>query len=147
MLSHNPDHNGEERQVALARLGDLAARKYPHAVSIQQQAHHHLGVQRRRPTGFMLIGGIATAQVQMGHRIEQEKHQIAFRQLGLRAMGRIPVVLGGPGPRRFPTGIAHDQSPYVGVTKGVITGRRYYHLSCHQAQLSATQLRLSRTAS
>jgi hypothetical protein len=30
-------HNGDERQVALARLGDLATRKHPHAVGIQKR--------------------------------------------------------------------------------------------------------------
>jgi hypothetical protein len=50
----------------------------------------------------MLIGGIETAQVQVRDGVEQEKHQIVLRQLGLRTMGCMPGVFGVPGPRRVP---------------------------------------------
>ena len=54
-------HDGEEGQIAFAGQGDLAARKDPHAVGIQQQADHHRRVKWGRASGFVLIGRIDTA--------------------------------------------------------------------------------------
>src|SRR5205085_5460472 len=105
-------HDGEEGQIAFAGQGELAARKYPHAVRIQQQADHHRRVKRGRASGFVLIGRIETAQVQPRYRIEQEEGQIALRQLGVRAMGLLPVALGLPRTIRFPVLVAHQPSPY-----------------------------------
>ena len=100
-------HHGHERQIPLARLRDLPARKHPHAGGIEQQARHHRGVKRWGTTGFLLIERIETAHIQLGHRIQQDEDQIALRQLGLRAMGLLSIALGLPRPIRFPGGLAH----------------------------------------
>ena len=67
--------------------------------------------------------------------------------VGVVSLLVLPIVLWVPGAICFPTGIAHPQAPHVGGTHGSITGRRYYPLSFTQGQPSATQPRLSRTAS
>src|SRR5215470_2411345 len=76
-------HNGDKRQVALAGLGDLAARKHPHAIGVQQQADHHRWLKRGSPPGFILIRRIEPAQIQLWHQIEQEEDHIALRQFGV----------------------------------------------------------------
>jgi hypothetical protein len=105
-------HNGEKGQIAFARQGDLAARKHPHAVGIEQQAHHHGRIERRRTPGFLRIRGIEAAYIQLGHDIEQEKDQVALGQLGGRAMGLLLVALRLPRTIGFATGLAHDHSPH-----------------------------------
>ena len=50
-----PPDKSDACQVALARQRALPTRKHPHAVGIQQQAHHHGGIKRRRAPGFFLI--------------------------------------------------------------------------------------------
>src|SRR5215470_17013013 len=140
-------HNGDERQVPFAGLGDLSAGKHPHAVGIQQQAHHHGWVKRGGTTTFILIGRIETAQIQLGHRIHHEENYIAFGQLGVGAMSLIPVALGLPGPIRFLVRLAHQWSPRVGVTKGLIAGGSHYRPSLDSRQLSTGILALFRTGS
>src|SRR4029453_570276 len=131
----------------LAGLGDLAARKHSDAVCIQQQADHHGWVKRRRAPGFVLIWRIEPAYIQLGHRIQQEEDQVAFRQLSLRAMSLLSVALGLPGPIVFPVGLAHHGSPGCCVTQGWHTGSKHYHLSSAPRQLSTDKLALFRTAS
>src|SRR5262249_40994868 len=121
--------------------------KYPHAVGIEQQAHHHPWVKRWGPTGFILIEGIETTQIQLGHRIQQKEDQIALRQLGLRAMSLLPVALVLPRPIGFPGALAHHWSPCGCVTKGSVTGRNHYRPSSVSQQLSTDKLALFRTAS
>ena len=54
-------HDGEEGQIAFAGQGNLAARKHPHAVGIEQQAHHHCRLEWGGASGFGFIGGIEAA--------------------------------------------------------------------------------------
>src|SRR6266404_5173795 len=110
-------YNGDEGEVALAGQGDLAARKHPHTVGIEQEADHHGWVKRRRATGFLLIGGVEALQAQLGHDIEQEEDSIALRQLGRWAMRFLPIALRLPGAIRFPTGLTHHCSPSVWVAE------------------------------
>jgi hypothetical protein len=140
-------HKSDKGQVALTGRRNLAARKHPHAVGIQQQADHHRRVKRGSPPGFILIRRIETTPIQLGHHSEQEADHIARRQLGVRALGFLPVTLGLPGPIRFPLGLAHHRSPRVYGTKGCLIGRKHDRPSSDQRQLSMTKSELFRTGS
>ena len=143
-LGSNHGHAG---QVARARLGALATRQAPPTLGLQQHTHPQRWSKRRRPTGCLVLGGLETAHIQTRHGIAHEQHPGILRPLRLRALGLRARGLGGPGARRFPTGLAQLQAPRVGLTQDAITGRRYDHLALHQRQPSATIPRLSRTAS
>ena len=77
-------HNSDKGQVALAGLCNLAARKYSHAIGVQQQATIIAG-SNGGASSFILIRCIETAQIQLGHHIEQVEDHIALWQLGVRA--------------------------------------------------------------
>jgi hypothetical protein len=140
-------HDRAARQGARTRLGARAARTPPPAVGLPPPAHPPRRGNRGRPTGCLLRGGLATAHVHIRHGIEPEKPQVGLRPLRRRTLDRVPGVCGVPGPRRLPTGLAPHRAPRVGLTTAALPERRYDHLSCDQRQLSATHLRLSRTAS
>src|SRR2546427_12329900 len=115
-------HNRHERQIAFAGQSKLAARKHADAVSIQQQTDHHSGIKRRRPAGFLFIRRVETLQVQPGHRIEQEEHQVTLGEFARWALRLVPIALRFPGTIRFATGLTHHGSPSVGEGGGSGTG-------------------------
>ena len=116
-------HNGDEGQIAFASQRDLAARKHPDAIGIEQQAHHHRRIERRGAPRFLFIGGIETAYIQAANSIEQEEHQVPLGQLRRRALRLVLVALRLPRTIRFPTVLAHHGSPRVCVKEGWHTGK------------------------
>ena len=103
----------QKGQIAFAGQGDLAAGKHAHAVGIEQQADHHRRIEGRGASGFVLIGRIEAAQIQLRHGIEQEEDQVALGQLRRRAMRVLLIALGLPGTIRFLPALTHHHSPSV----------------------------------
>ena len=54
-------HDSEKGQIAFTGQGDLTARKYAHAIGIEQEADHHRRIERGGTAGFGFIGGIEAA--------------------------------------------------------------------------------------
>src|SRR6266571_3327397 len=115
-------HNRHERQIAFAGQSALAARKHPDTVGIQQQTDHHGGIKRWRPTSFLFVGRVEALQVQPGHRIDQEEHQVPLGEFARWALRLVLVALRIPGSIRFSTGLTHDGAPSVGKRGGSCTG-------------------------
>ena len=110
-------HNSDEGQIPFTGQRDFSARKHPDTVRIEQQTDQHRRIERWGTPGFLLVGGVEAAQLQLGDRIEQEEDQVALGELGLRAMGFLPVALWLPGTVRFSTVLAHAWSPRVAVAE------------------------------
>src|SRR5712691_1425299 len=126
-------YDGHKGQIPFTCQRDLTARKHPHTIRIQQQAHHHRWIKRRTSPRFLLIRGIALAQIQLGHHIEKEKHEVAFGKLGRRTMGLLTIALRFPVTIGFTTTHAHHDSPGAGgIDRGI--KRSYYRRSAHSRQ-------------
>src|SRR5712692_3903549 len=126
-------YDGHKGQIPCTCQRDLTARKHPHTIRIQQQAHHHRWIKRRTSPRFLLIRGIALAQIQLGHHIEKEKHEVAFGKLGRRTMGLLTIALRFPVTIGFTTTHAHHDSPGAGgIDRGI--KRSYYRRSAHSRQ-------------
>ena len=50
------------------------------AVPVQQQRHHHLRVKRRPPMPIGPVPAAELVQIQLGHRIQHDEHQIVLGQ-------------------------------------------------------------------
>lgn len=62
-------------------LFNLAGAGKPDAIGVQAQLHHHPGVVGLlTPRVLLLVDGVAPLKIQLAGQIEQEEHQVVFRQ-------------------------------------------------------------------
>jgi hypothetical protein len=66
--------------IAHAPLLDHPAGPLALAVPVQQQRHHHLRVERRPPVPVSPVPAAESTQVQRGHRVQHDEHQVVLGQ-------------------------------------------------------------------
>jgi hypothetical protein len=66
--------------IAHAPLLDHPAGPLALAVPVQQQRHHHLRVERRPPVPVSPVPAAESTQVQRGHRVHHDEHQVVLGQ-------------------------------------------------------------------
>ena len=102
--------DGQERQVAFAGPGDLAAGEDADAVGVEEQTDHHGGIERRGAAGLVLVDGMDRGEIELGDDIEEEEDEVILRELGGRGVGLVGVEFGGPGTIGFAARGVHDRS-------------------------------------
>jgi hypothetical protein len=100
----------------------LTARTPPPTRRLPPPAPQPRGRKRRPPPRCLLIRGRERAPSQLGHHLAQEQHQVAFGQLGPRAMGLLPSILRCPETRGATTTRAHHDAPGAGGIERDIQG-------------------------
>jgi hypothetical protein len=102
--------DGQEGEVALAGLGDLAAGVDADAVGVQEQADEQGGIVGRLAAGLALIGSVEGVEVELGDGVQEEEDEVALRQAVGGAKGLGGVGLGIPGAILLAAGSDHDRS-------------------------------------
>jgi len=95
-------HNHSKRHVCLAASHDLARRKHPHAVRIQQQHQHHPRVERRLAAFFAVVVIHDRRDVNLFRDFQQEVDQMILRQPIVRRRRKQVILIRRPFPK-FPS--------------------------------------------
>src|SRR6202795_5284363 len=69
-----------ERHVLLRCPLHLPAAHHSHAVTVQQQTHHHRGLIRGQPAPVPLVGPVDQPQIELLDHIGEEPRQVPLRQ-------------------------------------------------------------------
>ena len=80
VVGHHVGADGPEGEVAAARRLDAAGRPHAPAVGVDQQGEHHLGVVGRAAGPVVGVAGVERPQVDHGHDVEDEPHQVVLGQ-------------------------------------------------------------------
>src|SRR6202050_1863687 len=102
--------DGQEGEIPLAGLGDLAAGIDTDAVGVEQQTDEHGGFEGWLAARLHFVGGVEGVQVELGYDIQEEEDEIVFGKPVSWAEGLLGISLGVPGAVLLATWDDHDES-------------------------------------